>query len=156
MYKKNLVIIILVAMAILILITGCVRDKPQDNTTPDNNSTPLEPEEPNVEDEPKETSANTTWPAGRMKDLPEPKGNIVFVYEHEDKEDKDYTVIVQFEVNGREDALEYYNRLKELGYRIELDNVDDKGINLDGEKNEVDLKFGYIEGQKTASVKLEY
>lgn len=144
MRKNNFLIISIIVLSMAILISGCAK-KPDD-------ATPIEPSEPDV---PKETIADTNWPADKLEDIPQPKGNILLVYDAQSTENAPAYTLIQFEVESREDALEYYNRLKDLGYTVDIDNNNEEGINFEGTKNDKSLKFAYLEGENTASIKYE-
>lgn len=145
MKKKNILIISILVLVVLMLMSGCTKK-------PDDNVAPIEPAEP---ENPTETIANTTWPKEKIGDLPEPKGNIILVYEDKVTETTPESILVQFEVANKEDALEYFNQLKELGYTVESESNNEQGINLDAVKDGNRVKFGYLEGQKSASIKYE-
>ncbi len=148
MRKKDILIISILVLAVLMLMSGCTKK-------PDDNVAPIEPAKPENPETPKETIANTTWPKDKIGDIPEPKGNIILVYEDEVTETTPQSILVQFEVTNKDDALEYFNQLKELGYTVESETNNEQGINLDAVKDGNRVKFGYTEGEKTASIKYE-
>lgn len=144
MRRKTLPIIAILFLGTIVLLSACAK-QPDD-------STPIEPANP---DNPTETIADRTWPEEKLTDIPQPKGKIVLVYQSEGTEDIPAYTLVQFKVANKEEALEYFNQLKNLGYTIETENNDDEAINLEALKDGNRLSFAYLQGQDTASVKYE-
>lgn len=144
MKRITLPIIAILFLSTIVLLSACAK-QPDD-------STPIEPANP---DNPTETMADRTWPKEKLTDIPQPKGEIVLVYQSEGTEDIPAYTLVQFKVASKEEALEYFNQLKSLGYTIETENNDDESINLEALKEGERLSFAYIQGQNTASIKYE-
>lgn len=85
------------------------------------------------------------WPKDKMGNIPEIKANIIGI--SEDNTNK--SIGITFDSFNEEDANEYVNKLKELGYSNGAETLSSEGITFSGSKDNTGVVLMYFDGSGT-------
>ena len=89
------------------------------------------------------------WPKEYMSDLPEPKGKITAVFTDE----KTRSCTMAFSDMSKDDALDYIEKLEDLGYENGLNFSDSDGFMFSGSiEDDSDIMFTYNADSKEATI----